>query len=100
MYVESIVASTVRGSKGRSYGEVIVTVFDDYGGPVAGANVTGTFAGDFNETSSGVTDGNGVAVIRTTLELKKPLYEFCVNSVDKESLDYFPKNDIETCKSN
>ena len=100
VYIESIIASTVRGSKGLSYGEVIVTVSDDYGKPVAGATVTATFTGDFNETGSGVTDSNGVAVIRTTEQVKKPLYEFCVDSVVKDPLAYVPEDNIETCKSN
>ena len=103
MYIESIIAGIARGRKGgRRYGEVLVTVSDDYGKPVAAATVTGTFTftGDFNETSIGVTDGNGVAVIRTTEQVKKPLYNFCVDSVDKESLVYVSGNNIETCKSN
>lgn len=100
MYIESIIVGTARASRGRRYGDVMVTVFDDYGKPVVGATVTGTFDGDFNETSSGVTDNNGVAVIRTSEQIKKPLYEFCVNSVDKESLEYNSEDDIETCKSN
>ena len=100
MYIESIVAGIVRGSKGNSYGEATVTVFDDYNKPVADANVTGTFTGDFDETSSEVTDGNGIAVIRTSEQLKKPLYEFCVISVDEVSLEYVFEDDVETCKSN
>ncbi|WP_136798033.1 PKD domain-containing protein [Desulfosediminicola ganghwensis] len=97
IHVGSITASTLKGSQGRSYGEVTVTLFDDYFKPVAGATVTGTFAGDFNETLSGVSDNNGVVVIRTTEQVKKPLYGFCVNSVDKESLLYVPEDNIETC---
>jgi hypothetical protein len=100
MYVESIIAETVRASKGRHYGEVIVTVFDDYGKPVSGASVAGTFTGDFYEAGSGVTDGNGIAVIRTTEQVKKPLYEFCVDHVGKEPLSYVPEDNVETCKSN
>ena len=97
MYVESIITSTVRGSKGNSYGEVIVTVADDCGSPVIDAKVTGTFSGDFNETRSGVTESNGVAVIRTISEFKKPSYTFCVDNVVKGSLVY---DNIESCNSN
>ena len=97
MQVESIIASTVRGSKGNSYGEVIVTVADDCGNPVVDATVTGTFSGDFNETRSGVTDSNGMAVIRTISEFKKPSYTFCVDNVVKGPLVY---DNIESCDSN
>ena len=100
MSVESIVAATARGSKGQSYAEVFVTIVDDYGYPVAGATVEGTFSIDFNETGIGVTDGNGIAVIRTAAQAKKPIYDFCVTNVVKEFIEYLSENNIESCESN
>lgn len=97
MHIESIIAGTIRGSKGNSKGEVIVTISDEYGKPVIGATVSGTFTGDFDEMGGGVTDGNGVAVIYTDWEVKKPLYGFCVVDVVKDSLAY---DYIETCVTN
>jgi hypothetical protein len=88
MSVDSIVAATAPGSKGQKYAEVFVTVLDDYGNPVPNANVEGTFTGDFEGPGSGVTDSNGVAVIRTTTEVKKPSYQFCVVDVVKDLLTF------------
>ena len=68
-------------------GRGTVTVYDDCGYPVSGARVTGDFTGNFEEPGrSGVTDGNGVAVI-ITKEVKKPSYTFCVNKVVKGGLE-------------
>jgi len=97
MHVESVVASAVGSSKGKSYGEVKVTVADDCGNPVVDATVTGTFSGDFNETRSGVTEISGVAVIRTISDFKKPSFQFCVDNVVKGSLVY---DNIESCDTN
>jgi hypothetical protein len=39
----------MRGSRGREFGEVAVTVHDDCGSPVSCADVTAAFSGDFAE---------------------------------------------------
>jgi hypothetical protein len=95
-YVESIVAGTIKGKIGK----VTVTIFDNCGNPVPSATVTGTFSGDdFNETGSGLTNANGVSVILTTAQVKKPSYEFCVDDVDKGTLIYEPNDNVETCET-
>jgi hypothetical protein len=99
-HVESIVCETLRGSKGNKYGLATVTVYNNCGEPVSGAEVTGTFTGDYNEQLTGITNSNGVAIITTSTQTKKPLYEFCVDNVTHETLTYNPSNNIETCKSN
>ncbi|UCF44288.1 MAG: S8 family serine peptidase [Planctomycetota bacterium] len=99
MYVGSIVCESV-GSKGMRYGQVTVSIYDNCGGGVADADVTGTFTGDFNETLTETTDGNGVAVIRTTTtQSQRPSYEFCVDDVSHGILVYDPNNNVETCDS-
>ena len=62
---------------------------------------TGTFSIPFVDEvdRSGGTGGNGVAVIYTTGEVKKPSYTFCVDSV-VDGLEYISEDNIETCKSN
>jgi len=99
VYVESIQVSTVSGSKGRKYGQVMVTIFDDNDSPVSGAVVTGIFTGDFEETHFGTTDNSGVAVITTSSQTKKPSYEFCVDDVVHGTLTYEPNDNVEVCKS-
>ena len=82
------------------YGKATVTVFDDCGNPVPAAAVTGTFSGDFNESGSGLTNANGVAVILTNAQFKKPSFEFCVNNV-ADTLPYEPDdNVVETYECN
>jgi hypothetical protein len=95
MHIESVTAGINKGK----YGKVAVSVFDDCGSPIPGAEVTGTFSEDFNETGYGVTDANGVAVIMTTAAVSKPSYTFCVDNVIKGSLIYDPDDNVENCES-
>jgi len=98
-HVESIVCGTLRLNPPKLYGQVTVTIYDNCGDPVAGADVTGTFTGDFNEQLTETTNGNGVAVITTTTDVKKPSYTFCVDSVTHATLTYDPNDNVETCCS-
>ena len=100
MHVESIVCGVVTGSPPKRYGQVTVTIYDNCGNAVSGADVTGTFTGDFNETLTETTDGTGVAVITTTAQAKKPSYTFCVDGVTHATLTYAPGDNVETCDSN
>jgi hypothetical protein len=81
------------------YGRVTVTIYDNCGNPVSGASVTGTFTGDFNETLTETTNGSGMAVITTTTQIKKPSYNFCVDSVTHTTLTYSSGDNAETCDS-
>ena len=98
--VESIVAGTMRGSQGRKFGEVVVTVHDDCPRPVSGADVTATFSGDFREQRTITTDNDGVAKFETTTQAKKPSYTFCVDYVDYGTLIYDASSNVETCDTN
>jgi hypothetical protein len=95
-HVEALVCGTARGSQGKKYGQVTVTIYDNCGDVVVGADVTGTFTGDFNETLTETTDGNGQAVITTTTQIKKPTYQFCVDNV-VHSLPYDDTDNVVTC---
>ncbi|AQT67889.1 Calcineurin-like phosphoesterase [Anaerohalosphaera lusitana] len=96
-YVHSIVPGTSKGSKGQEYGQVNVTVFDDCGNLVAGADVTGTFSGDFSEQHAATTNASGIAVITTAAQVKKPAYMFCVDSISHPTLSYDASSNTETC---
>lgn len=99
MHVESIVPGTASGSRGNKRGKATVTINDDCGNPVAGADVTGTFTGDFSETVSGTTNGSGVVDLITTAQVKKPTFGFCVDDVTG-SLPYASGDNVETCDNN
>ncbi len=97
--VSAIVLSTVNAGKGSKYGQAQVTILDDTGSPVSGATVTGTFTGDYNETQSGVTDGNGVATILTNATVKGGVsFTFCVDDV-VGSLPYDSNGNVITCNT-
>ena len=97
VYVESIVCGTAAGSRGKKYGQVTVAVHDSCGNPILGADVTGTFTGDFNETLTKTTNSTGVAVLTTTTQIKKPSYTFCVDSITHATLTYSSVDSVETC---
>ncbi len=98
-HVEALACSEVNGSQGRRFGRATITVQDNCGNPIAGATVTGTFTGDFNETLNAVTDANGVAVITTSTDVKKPNFTFCVDDITASGLTYNSAENVITCCS-
>jgi uncharacterized repeat protein (TIGR02543 family) len=100
MFVNSIVAETLKGSKGQWFGYVTVTILDNCGNAVADADVVGTFTGDYSETLIATTNTNGVAIITTTTELKKPasVYTFCVDDIVHVTLVYSFEDNVQTCE--
>jgi hypothetical protein len=96
IHVESIVADTTRGSRGQSFGQVTVLVNDNCGRPVSEVNVEGHFEGDFYDIVSDVTGADGTVVFNTSTEIKKPTYNFCVDSL-VNALPYDPGDNVESC---
>ncbi len=100
MHVGSIDVSAQKAGGRNRKGRADVTILDELGSPVAGANVIGTFTGDYAETVSAVTGGDGVATILTTSTVSgKPHFEFCVDDVTHAELLYEPADNVETCDS-
>ena len=80
--VGSVTVSTVSAGKGQKSGRAVVVVTDDVGTPVAGAIVSGTFTGSYNEAAIGTTDANGSATIDTSVTAKGGVsFTFCVDSI-------------------
>lgn len=97
VHVASIVPSTAKGSKGKKFARVTVTIEDDQGNPVGGATVNGSFTGDVNESASGTTNGNGQVTLTSNGSKKgKFTFTFCVDSVSA-ALPYAPGDNAETC---
>ena len=63
------------------------------------ALVEGDFTDNFDESSTGVTNDSGVAVIITSFGYKKPSYMFCVSNVSHVTLDYDQSANVEECDS-
>ena len=99
MHIESIIAGTDPAKGKWKYGKATVTILDDCGSPVSGVDVTGTFTGDYNETITGTSGSDGIAVLTTSAYVKKPLYQFCVDDVNHETLKYEPNDNVEVCKT-
>ena len=100
VHVQAIVPGTVGCGGANKSGQVVVTIYDDCGNPVAGALVDGTFSGDFDDVIvDQVTDANGQAVFTSTGCLKRPSYTFCVDDVTA-TLPYNSAANVESCDSN
>ena len=97
IHVEALACGVAPGDQGKKYGKVTITIKDDCGFPAGGADVTGTFTGDFNETLTETTNGEGVAVITTTTQFKRPTYQFCVDDVTGGTLPYDETDNVVTC---
>ncbi len=98
MHVSSIVLASQNVGGGNKQGQATVTVLDDLGNPVASADVTGSFTGDFNEPVAATTDANGVAVLSTTTTSRGGIsFVFCVDGVTHATLTYDSAVNAETC---
>ncbi len=96
--VASITTGTQGAGKGQKYGTATVTVIDDLGAPVAGASVTGTFSGTFNETVTDVTGADGSVVLQTTSTASGGVsVSLCVDQVTHGTLTYDPGSNGQTC---
>ena len=95
-HVEAMVCSEQSCGGPNRNGVATVTIYDDCGDPVVGADVTATFTGSFNEQVMDTTDGNGVAVLVSTGCLKKPTFQVCVDDV-VGSLPYDPTDNLVDC---
>ena len=95
-HVEAMVCSEQSCGGPNRNGVATVTIYDDCGDPVVGADVYGTFTGSFSEQVMDATDGNGVAVLVSTGCVKKPTFECCVDDVD-HTLPYDSNDNLVTC---
>lgn len=95
-HVEALVCSEQSCGGPNDNGVATVTIYDDCGDPVVGADVTGTFTGSFNEQVMETTDMNGQAVLITAGCVKKPTFQFCVDDVD-HTLPYDPTDNLADC---
>lgn len=66
MTVASVTTGTQGAGQGKKYGKATMMVADNLGGAVAGASISVTFSGTWNETVSGVTDANGTVTLLTS----------------------------------
>ena len=102
VHVQSIVTSTVNAGQGNKHGRAVVVIVDNNGDAVAGATVTGTFTGDYNEPGvQDTTNASGSATITTAGTAKGKInFQFCVDSVSNVApLTYELGDNVVTCAS-
>jgi hypothetical protein len=94
MHVNSIATGQQGGKGGWKSGTATVSVVDNFGNPVTDATVSGTFSGDFSESSGPVaTDASGVAAFETVDTKKGSVtISFCVSLLSHSSLTYTPSD--------
>ncbi|MCU7553443.1 family 16 glycosylhydrolase [Alteromonas sp. ASW11-19] len=81
MVISDVATSVVSAGKGNKRAQAVVTVLDNTGAAVAGANVSGQFSGNWNETASGTTGADGTVTLNTSTTLSGNVSAtFCVTS--------------------
>jgi len=91
LHVQSVVTGTENAGGGNKRGAATITIHDDLGAPVSGANVTGIFSGTFSETVSDQTGPDGTVTLKTTGTAKGGVtVNVCIENVTHATLDYEP----------
>ncbi len=100
IYVDTLTANAKVIGQGNKIGRATATILDDCGIPVFGADVSGTFSGDYEEIRSANTSTDGVAVMDTEDAVKGGVsFTFCVNSVSGGAAPYDEAQNVVTCAS-
>ena len=81
-----VVSERVSGPNYR--GVATITVQDNYGVPVEGVFVSGSFSGDWSGTRSGTTDSGGQLVLSTPSVRKGNSWQFCVDTASNAVLEF------------
>ena len=98
LHVGAIQVSTVNAARGFKHGRALVTIVDDQGNRVSGADVTVTFSGDYSESVPMTTGPGGVADLTTAATLKGSIsFTACVDGVVDTVLPYISADNLDTC---
>jgi len=85
-------------SKGpRNEGTAKVTIEDENGKPVSGAEVTGIFSGDVNYTNTATTNKKGIATLKFVTRESVTTFTFCVDDVTHSYYTYDSAANVEDC---
>lgn len=98
MHVVSIVEGSQAAGGPNSNGTATILIEDAGGNPVANASVTASFTGDFNESVTGTTDANGIALLVTWGKKKGAVnIDVCVDNVTHSTNSYDANSNVITC---
>lgn len=99
-HVQSITLSTISAGKGNKRGQAVISVVDNFGNPVAGATVSGSFSGAFSESTNGVTTTTGSVTLTTSSTAKGGVsFGFCVTNVAHAETTYDAGASTTTCET-
>lgn len=98
LHVGAISVTILNGSRGPQ-GKVQVTVKDNNGATVSGANVSGVWSGGATDSDSGNTNQSGVFSAFSNFGASGATFTFCVNNITKNGYTYNPSANTATCAS-
>lgn len=101
--VQSLIVTTEGAGQGQKSGRADITVTDDQGVPIEGAQVDGYFSGTFDDViTDSLTDSNGLATAGTFNSAKGRVpVTFCVTDItDTSAAPLSYDNSLEVCASN
>ena len=89
--VTTVLSTSTTGGRTKS-GVATVTVTDDLGNPVSGAEVTVQFTGSFNDLLTGTTGSDGTVTLTTLTAQRRPRFSACIMSVVSGALTWDGSN--------
>ena len=89
--VTTVLSTSTTGGRTKS-GVATVTVTDDLGNPVSGAEVTVQFTGSFTDLLTGTTGSDGTVTLTTLTAQRRPRFSACIMSVVSGALTWDGSN--------
>ncbi|MFZ9043030.1 MAG: putative Ig domain-containing protein [Ilumatobacteraceae bacterium] len=89
--VTTVLSTSTTGGRTKS-GVATVTVTDDLGNPVSGAEVTVQFTGSFTDLLTGTTGSDGTVTLTTLTAQRRPSFSACIMSVVSGALTWDGSN--------
>ncbi len=99
MYVEDIAMSSASYGGNRYSGIATITILDDAGAAVSGADVSVTWSGVVSGTKTGTTNSNGVVVIESNKKKNGGTFTVTLDSVAVSGYSYNSGLNVETSDS-
>ena len=97
MFIGALSDTTSPGSGNKWNAHVTILVLDEFGNPVANAQVTGSWSDGASGTSSCPTDSNGFCTVtKSNINGNRNSVTFTVDDVTHNNYTYNPSLNIET----
>lgn len=87
-HIADITVTTVQANGPRTRGRATVTINNEFGDPVSGVEVSGTFGGDWIGVRGDTTDTSGQIVVETPPVKNGNTYTYCVDTASRAGWDF------------